>query len=222
MTPVVIRLWVIVGCFLFLAPINGWAQEATPKAIVRAARAQIGKTVNYDPTYRAMAYPNGDVPIEAGVCSDVIVRALRAACDMDLQLLVHEDMKRDFAAYPQNWGLKRPDKNIDHRRVPNMSTYFKRRRYALPVTRSAQDYRPGDLVVCTVPPNLPHIMIVSDRVNADGRRLVIHNIGAGTREEDRLFEFKITGHFRISKPQTPPTSTGALNSSSSATTGSPR
>lgn len=197
MVAIVIRLRSIAGCLLLFAPILGWAQEATADRIVRAARAQIGKTVRYDPAYRAMAYPNGDVPTEVGVCSDVVIRALRAALNMDLQQLTHEDMKRAFSEYPQNWGLKRPDRNIDHRRVPNLSVYFKRRGFSVPVTRSAQDYRPGDIVVCTVPPNLPHIMIVSDRNISEGRPLVIHNIGAGTQEEDRLFEFRIIGHYRI-------------------------
>ncbi|MBM3839404.1 MAG: DUF1287 domain-containing protein [Verrucomicrobia bacterium] len=109
------------------------------------------------------------------------------------------DMKQNFSRYPQNWGLKGPDKNIDHRRVPNLQTYFKRRGWEIPISTESRGYRPGDLVTCTVPPNLPHIMIVSDRTNAAGRPFVIQNIGAGTQEEDRLFEFKITGHFRIKK-----------------------
>lgn len=192
-----IRLWFITSCLLLLAPIPGSSQEVSASGIVRAARAQIGKTVRYDSAYRALAYPNGDMPIEVGVCSDVVIRALRAALSLDLQQLVHEDMKRAFSEYPQNWGLKRPDRNIDHRRVPNLRTFFKRSGWALPVTRSARDYRPGDLVTCTVPPNLPHIIILSDRTTPDGRPLVIHNIGAGTQEEDRLFEFSISGHYRI-------------------------
>ncbi len=195
-----------IAVLLILCPgVVGSAQEPTPAAIVRAARAQIGKTVRYDPAYHSLAYPNGDLPIEFGVCTDVVVRALRTAYGIDLQQLVHEDMKRAFGEYPQNWGLKRPDRNIDHRRVPNLSVYFKRRGFSLPVSRSARDYCPGDIVTCTVPPNLPHIIIVSDRVNENGQPLVIHNIGAGTREEDRLFEFKIIGHFRISNLQTAPT-----------------
>jgi hypothetical protein len=111
--------------------------------------------------------------------------------------LVHEDMKQNFAQYPQNWGLKGPDKSIDHRRVPNLRTFFKRRGWELAVSDKAQDYLPGDLVTCTVPPNLAHIMVVSDRKNPSGQPLVIHNIGAGVQEEDRLFEFKITGHYRV-------------------------
>jgi uncharacterized protein len=173
---------------------------ATPSngaSIANAARAQIGKTVSYDPGYRALDYPNGDVPIETGVCADVVVRALRQSLALDLQKLVHEDMKRHFSQYPQNWGLKGPDKNIDHRRVPNLQTYFKRNGWDLPLSKASRDYQPGDLVTCIVPPNLPHIMVVSDRTNTPGQPLVIHNIGAGTQEEDRLFAFKITGHYRI-------------------------
>lgn len=170
---------------------------ATPTGLVDAAREQIGRTVRYDSTYRALAYPGGDVPEEAGVCTDVIVRALRRARGMDLQRLVHEDMRRNFADYPRDWGLRKPDRNIDHRRVPNLRKYFERHGWSLPITRDARDYRPGDLVTCVVPPNLPHIMMVSDRATGAGIPRVIHNIGAGTREEDRLFEFRITGHYRV-------------------------
>lgn len=173
------------------------APNTKTKTIVEAARDQIGKTVRYDPAYRALSYPNGDVPIEAGVCTDVVVRALRASVNMDLQKLVHEDMKANFSKYPQNWGLKKPDRNIDHRRVLNLQTLFKRRGYELPASKKAEDYQAGDVVSCIVPPNLPHVMIVSDRKNATGEPLVIHNIGAGAKEEDRLFEFKITGRYRI-------------------------
>jgi len=110
-----------------------------------------------------------------------------------------EEIKQHFSLYPQRWGLRGPDKNIDHRRVPNLQTYFKRVGWELPVSTKQGDYQPGDLVTCTVPPNLPHIMIVSDRTNAAGRPLIIHNIGSGAQEEDRLFEFKITGHYRVPK-----------------------
>ncbi|MCI0540550.1 MAG: DUF1287 domain-containing protein [Verrucomicrobiales bacterium] len=175
------------------------AEGVNPASIVRSARGQIGKTLRYDSSYRALDYPNGDVPIEVGVCTDVVVRALRSSLRLDLQRVVHEDMERHFSRYPQNWGLKVPDKNIDHRRVPNLQTYFKRAGYELPVSKNPGDYKAGDLVTCIVPPNLPHIMIVSDRTNGVGRPFVIHNIGAGAREEDRLFEFKITGHYRITK-----------------------
>jgi uncharacterized protein len=177
------------------------AMPENAAGLVQAAREQIGTTVLYDSTYRILAYPNGDVPIETGVCTDVVVRALRASLGLDLQQLVHEDMKAYFQRYPQNWGLKKPDRNIDHRRVPNLQIYFQRRGWEVAGSTKAGTYRAGDLVTCIVPPSLPHIMIVSDRSSARGRPLVIHNIGAGTQEEDRLGDFKITGHYRI--PKTP-------------------
>jgi uncharacterized protein YijF (DUF1287 family) len=165
--------------------------------VVAAARAQIGVTTTYDPSYVGLSYPNGDVPIERGVCTDVVVRALRTAHGFDLQQVVHTDMRSNFSAYPTSWGLSRPDKNIDHRRVPNLRRYLERRGFSLPVSADPTDYRPGDLVTCSVPPHLPHIMIVSDRRTRAGVPLVIHNIGAGTAEEDRLFDFEITGHYRL-------------------------
>ena len=173
------------------------ADQAAPKALdlVKAARAQIGVTTIYDPAYVGLKYPGGDVPAERGVCTDVVIRALRKT-GADLQKLVHDDMAAHFSKYPKIWGLKRTDKNIDHRRVPNLMTFFKRRGIAKPVTKTKSDYHPGDLVTCTVPPNLPHIRIVSDKKSADGTPLVIHNIGRGAREENRLFEFPLTGHFR--------------------------
>ena len=175
------------------------AQETAPASppIVSAARVQVGKTTVYDPAYVRLDYPGGDVPIERGVCTDVVVRALRDALDMDLQKLVHEDMKAAFSKYPKIWGLKRPDPNIDHRRVPNLQCYLQRKGYSITVTKEKRDYMPGDLVACTVPPNRPHIMIVSDRKTREGIPLVIHNIGRGTKEENRLFEFPLTGHYRI-------------------------
>jgi uncharacterized protein YijF (DUF1287 family) len=168
--------------------------------IVAAARKQIGVTVGYDPAYRRLAYPNGDVPRTSGVCTDVIIRALRDARKVDLQKLVHEDMKGSFAKYPQNWGLKKPDANIDHRRVPNLQCYFKRKGWSLKATKKASDYEPGDIVTVKVGGRLPHIMIVSDRKASDGTPLVIHNIGSGTKEEDVLFAYPLTGHYRICFP----------------------
>jgi uncharacterized protein YijF (DUF1287 family) len=171
--------------------------EAVISPIVKAARSQIGKTTSYDPSYVGLAYPGGDVPIETGVCTDVVIRALRDGYKMDLQKLVHEDIKMQFSAYPDIWGLKKPDRNIDHRRVPNLKTYFKRRGFAMAVTRKVKDYLPGDFVTCTVGRNLAHVMVVSDRKTSGGVPLVIHNIGSGAREEERLFKFPITGHYRI-------------------------
>lgn len=171
------------------------AQESGAK-IVEAARKQVGVTISYDPEYVALKYPGGDLPREKGVCTDVVIRALRDGLGQDLQKLVHEDMKADFGAYPKNWGLSRPDKNIDHRRVPNLRAYFKRKITVLPVKNVAGRFQPGDLVTCTVPPHLPHIMIVSDKKSAEGVPLVIHNIGRGAQEEDVLFTYPLTGHYR--------------------------
>jgi uncharacterized protein YijF (DUF1287 family) len=166
--------------------------------IVKAARSQIGVTLSYDPAYTALTYPNGDVPREKGVCTDVVVRSLRDGLSMDLQKLVHEDMKANFGAYPKIWGLKRPDKNIDHRRVPNLRKFFDRKGWSqrLGNPPDFSNFQPGDLVTCTVPPNLPHIMVVSDKKTPDGRPLVLHNIGSGTREEDVLSTYPLTGHYR--------------------------
>ena len=166
----------------------------TGEKIVEAARKQIGVTITYDPAYVSLEYPGGDIPKERGVCTDVVIRALRKGLDKDLQKLVHEDMKTAFSKYPKIWGLSRPDKNIDHRRVPNLIAFFKRRHTSVDVAK--KDFRAGDIITCTVPPNLPHVMIVSDRKNSGGLPLVIHNIGSGTREENRLDDFPITGHFR--------------------------
>lgn len=165
-------------------------------ALVAAARKQIGVTVIYDPAYVRLPYPGGDVPASRGVCTDVVIRALRTQ-RIDLQRRVHEDMRAHFAKYPQKWGLRGPDSNIDHRRVPNLQTWFERQGWSLPVTSRAADYRAGDLVTWMLPGNLPHIGIVSDRrTMLGGAPLIIHNIGRGTREEDILFDHRITGHYR--------------------------
>ena len=177
---------------LFLCAYSAQADARLPEL----ARNQIGITVEYDPSYVKLPYPGGDVPPDRGVCTDVVIRALRGI-GIDLQQAVHEDMRKHFAVYPRIWGLKKPDKNIDHRRVPNLRTYFKRCGWELPLTQRATDYHPGDLVTCTIAGSLPHIMIVSDRCTDDGTPLIIHNIGAGTQEEDALFAFPLTGHYRV-------------------------
>jgi uncharacterized protein YijF (DUF1287 family) len=146
-----------------------------------------------------IGYPGGDGPPERGVCTDVVVRAFRKGLGIDLQECVHEDMRRNFAAYPKLWGLKRPDRNIDHRRVPNLATYFRRQGAAVAVSDKAHDYQPGDIVTQNLPGGLAHVVVVTDRASADGRRpLAVHNIGAGARLEDVLFTFDITGHYRFS------------------------
>lgn len=183
------------GCFAALpARAEGWTQK-----LVAAARHQIGRTVIYDPAYVRLDYPGGDVAIERGVCTDVVIRAYRKGLGIDLQQLVHVDMAQHFAAYPQSWGLARPDSNIDHRRVPNLRVFFKRKGAALAVSETAGDYWPGDLVTMKLPGNLPHIAIVSHDMSDDGSRpMLVHNIGAGARLEDVLFTFEVTGHYRFS------------------------
>jgi len=165
-----------------LAPSVLPAPKPWPERLIAAARAQIGVTVSYDPAYRRLDYPMGDVARSTGVCTDVVIRAYRDAFGLDLQWLVHEDMRATFSAYPDIWGLKGTDRNIDHRRVPNLETFFARAGAA----RADRDWKPGDLTTCRLPGNLPHIAIVADRRHVSGRLLVIHNIGRGTREEDLL------------------------------------
>ena len=155
--------------------------------------------VVYDPAYFRIGYPGGDVPANKGVCTDVVIRAYRKL-GRDLQKEVHEDMKADFAKYPNNWGLKRPDTNIDHRRVPNLMVFFSRHGQKLPVTDNAADYLPGDVVCWMLSGGATHIGIVVDRKSlTSNRNKVVHNIGAGQVVEDCLFEYKIIGHYRYRK-----------------------
>jgi uncharacterized protein YijF (DUF1287 family) len=163
--------------------------------LAHAALDRTSHMVKYVPAYVSLTYPGGDVPADTGVCTDEVIRAYRAL-GFDLQKLVHEDMKPNFSAYPKNWGLGKPDKNIDHRRVPNLQTFFKRRSAALPVTDKPEDYLPGDLITCTVPPHLPHIALVVPAPHGGERPWIVHNIGRGPQLEDRLFEFPLTGHYR--------------------------
>ncbi len=163
-----------------------------------AALARTRARVVYDPAYVRLAYPGGDVPADRGVCADVVIRSYRAL-GIDLQQLVHEDMRAAFDAYPKHWGLSRPDSNIDHRRVPNLETFLKRQGAALPVSDAPADYRPGNLVAWNLRGAsgfLPHIGIVTDRRGITGRPRVVHNIGAGPRLEDVLFNWPMTGHYR--------------------------
>jgi hypothetical protein len=167
--------------------------------IVAAARSQIGVTVRYDASCQKLDYPNGDVPRDRGASSDVVVRALRDARGMDLQVLVHEDMEAHFLAYPSLtlWFKLGPDANIDHRRAQNLERFFERNGWALEVSSDPKCYLPGDIVICQVEDGLQHMMIVSDRKATDGTPLVIHNIDSGTREEEGLFMHRIVGHCRL-------------------------
>ncbi|MCU4155041.1 DUF1287 domain-containing protein [Carboxylicivirga sp. A043] len=153
--------------------------------------------VIYDPSYFSLDYPNGDVPADRGVCTDVVIRAYRKF-NIDLQQLVHEDMCDNFELYPKNWGLTSPDKNIDHRRVPNLMVFFSRFGKELTISQNPHDYLPGDIVCWDLGRGLTHIGIVINHKSADGiRYLIVHNIGAGQVVEDCLFSFKMIGHYRF-------------------------
>lgn len=172
-----------------------------PSRLTEAARDQVGVTTTYDPAYVPLEFPGGDLPRERGVCTDVVIRALRDGWGIDLQLAVNRDMKAEFSAYPSLWGLSSTDRNIDHRRVPNLQTLFARIGAALPMDEDPTPYLPGDIVTWTLPGNLAHIGIVSDQRSADGTPLILHNIGRGAQEEDILFAYPMTGHYRIGKAE---------------------
>ena len=183
---------------LSMIAIAGLAPEGQASSrisrILEGAYQQVGTTTIYDASYRRLPFPGGDIPMERGVCSDVIVRAYRHA-GLDLQLLVNQDMSGSFHSYPQLWGLAKPDPNIDHRRVPNLAAFFRRHGRSLPVSTRASDYSAGDIVTWRLASGVPHIGLVADRLER-GRPLVIHNIGAGAQVEDVLFSYAITGHYR--------------------------
>ena len=161
-----------------------------------AALESTKQEVTYDPGYYIIDYPNGDIPEDKGVCTDVIIRAYRLI-GIDLQKDVHEDMSANFDEYPDNWGLTKPDKNIDHRRVPNLMTLFRRKGTVKPITQNPEDYIPGDIVCWELPEGITHIGIVVHIKSDDGKRnLIVHNIGEGQVLEDCLFNFKIIGHYR--------------------------
>ncbi|MBL7705067.1 MAG: DUF1287 domain-containing protein [Taibaiella sp.] len=165
--------------------------------LAQAAVSIVDPTVRYTPDYVVLSYPGGDVPPGTGVCTDVVIRSLRKL-DIDLQKEVHEDMKKNFSLYPKTWGLKSADKNIDHRRVPNLMKYFERKGYSQPVTREGQDYLPGDIVTWVLSNGMTHIGVVSNNANHDKSHYkIVHNIGGGQVEEDVLFDYKITGHYRV-------------------------
>jgi uncharacterized protein len=165
--------------------------------LVAAARQQIGVTTLYDPAYRKLAYPKGDVPADRGVCTDVLVRALRVARSLDLQAVVHEDMQAHWALYPKRWGNRKPDTNIDHRRVPNLMTWFERQGWKRAVSELAASYLPGDFVVWDLGGGLLHVGIVSDRKSLFRTPLVVHNIGRGASEDDILFKYRVIALYRM-------------------------
>jgi len=188
----------LLGAYCSAGSANSFAQEFVEAAIDRTRHA-----VEYDGAYFAIEYPGGDVPANIGVCTDVLIRAYRGI-GIDLQKELHEDIAANFNAYPSNriWGLSKPDTNIDHRRVPNLQVFFKRKGQEFPVTRDASDYKAAEIVTWMLPGNLPHIGIVTGQMSDDsGRPLIVHNIGSGPRLEDVLFDFEITGHYRFLPPE---------------------
>lgn len=184
---------------LFLSLQVAISQEIITKNLSDAALELTKQKVTYDPSYFSISYPNGDVPKDKGVCTDVVIRAYRKL-GIDLQKEVHEDMKENFKEYPKIWGLKKTDKNIDHRRVPNLMTFFKRKKSTKSVTRKASDYKPGDIVSWSLGGGLTHIGIVVNKKSKDKKRfMIVHNIGSGQVLEDCLFNYKIIGHYRYNQ-----------------------
>lgn len=170
------------------------------RLLIEALQVQFDSTRSYDPSYVDIDYPGGDVPLSTGVCADVVVRAFRSL-GIDLQVKMHEDMKRSFGKYPKIWGLSKPDRNIDHRRVANQMVFFERMEKEIPLADSgkqtAADFRPGDIVAWMLPGNLYHIGIVTHiRSSHSGNPVVAHNIGGGAQLHDCLFAWEIIGHYR--------------------------
>jgi uncharacterized protein YijF (DUF1287 family) len=200
-----IALLALIGVVVLAAqlrplPGSAEARQAFLRQFAAAALERTQHAVHYDPAYVRLAYPGGDVPADTGVCTDEVIRAYRAI-GIDLQKEVHDDMAANFAAYPRKWGRRGPDPNIDHRRVPNLMVFFSRKGESLPITDRAADYAPGDLVTWDLGGGLTHIGMVVDRKTLFTRRyMIVHNIGAGPKMEDVLFDWKITGHYRYFGP----------------------
>jgi len=190
----VLAFLVVLSCNVHIV-----AQDSFARKLSSAALELTKQKVEYDPQYFSIPYPNGDVPADKGVCTDVVIRAYRKT-GIDLQKEVHEDMQANFSLYPKNWGLKRTDKNIDHRRVPNLMMYFSRKGIAKKITDKAEDYVPGDIVAWNLTGAITHIGIVVDEKSTDGKRyMIVHNIGSGQVMEDVLFAYKIIGHYSFQK-----------------------
>jgi len=184
---------------LALTPLWGYAGDDFYQKLAQSAAQLTQQTVIYDPAYYKISYPGGDVPADRGVCTDVIIRAYRAM-GIDLQKEVHEDMKKHFSLYPKHWGLKTTDRNIDHRRVPNLMVFFKRHGNTLKISSNPEDYHPGDIVAWDLGRGLLHIGMVTKQKSSNGARpMIVHNIGAGQVQEDILFNFTIIGHYRYQK-----------------------
>lgn len=194
MGAVINKIFILLG--LLVSQIAfAWGFE---KDLVAAAIKRTTHNITYDGSYFSIKYPNGDVPENIGVCTDVIIRSYREL-GYDLEKLVHEDMRKNFSAYPSKriWNMKSTDKNIDHRRVPNLQTFMTRHGKSLAVSSKAEDYVAGDIMTWMLPGNLPHIGVVTDRKSEESDALlVVHNIRSGPELEDMLFNYKITGHYR--------------------------
>jgi uncharacterized protein len=191
------RRCIVAGLALYFGSPAKAAAKPVAQRLVAAAESQIGRTVIYDPAYVVLRYPGGDVTIERGVCTDVVIRAYRQGLGVDLQELVHEDMTAHFSSYPKVWGLAHTDSNIDHRRVPNLQRFFARNKAQLVIPDDPSGFAGGDLVTMLLPGNLPHIGIVSDTMNDAGSKpLIIHNIGGGAARDDVLGLYPITGRYR--------------------------
>lgn len=181
---------------LIFSVVASKADNPKGKRLAFAAESLTAQHVVYDPAYFTIPYPNGDVPAGKGVCTDVVIRAYRKL-GIDLQKLVHEDMQQNFKLYPKKWGLKTTDKNIDHRRVPNLMVFFARHGLEIPITNIGMDYLPGDIVCWDLGNKVTHIGIVSNRLTADKKRYhMVHNIGAGQVLEDCLFRYQVIGHYQ--------------------------
>lgn len=186
-----IAIWIL----FFLVSYIGISQNTFTEKLSIAAIELTKQKVDYDPAYFTITYPNGDVPSNKGVCTDVVIRAYRKL-GIDLQKEVHEDMKLNFSKYPKNWNLKKPNTNIDHRRVPNLMVYFSRKGTVKSITKNGTDYLPGDIVCWNLGGAITHIGLVVNKKSDDGTHyLVVHNIGAGQVLADCLFDFKIIGHY---------------------------
>lgn len=190
----------LLAVFLFAgASLTSFSQADFATKLSDAALTLTDQKVQYDPQYFSIPYPNGDVPANKGVCTDVVIRAYRKL-GIDLQKKVHEDMKANFNLYPKNWGLRSTDKNIDHRRVPNLMKYFSRFGIIKKITANADDYKPGDIVAWNLGGAITHIGIVVNKKSPDGKRyMIVHNIGAGQVMEDVLFSYTIIGHYSYGK-----------------------
>jgi uncharacterized protein YijF (DUF1287 family) len=170
-------------------------QKSFSERLSDAALSLTAQQVTYDPRYFNINYPNGDIPADKGVCTDVVIRAYRKV-GIDLQKAIHEDMNTHFDQYPNNWGLSKPDPNIDHRRVPNLMTFFERHGSMKKITHHPDDYKPGDVVCWRLTGGQTHIGIIVNRKSPDGRRyLIVHNIGNGQVLADCLFDFTVIGHY---------------------------